>query len=356
MGDDGGKSPQEATGDVAQALEKHFPGVLKTIIAQYGQSAAAETDIAKKYTPEMAQLQADTLAKQGKELAATGREISDAEQRAAAETEAGIREGAGQRIAAASVKAQREADPEYYASRAALADAIKRTADFDPTKLSKTEEEQVARGLGRTASFVPSALETAKGALTFGDAMNKRRALGADLTSKAASAANILKGPVDAAGIAGQRTIMPNAGVAAYTGVQTPGTAAVQNAASNLMGVSGNAMAINMQKEKSDWEKYMAGLNAVGSTIGTVGKVAGMVACWVAREVYGKDDIRWVMFRSWLLEDAPLWFRAAYLKHGPAWANVVRAVPILKRVLRPMMNLAIRSRVEELRNNVLITY
>jgi hypothetical protein len=65
--------------------------------------------------------------------------------------------------------------------------------------------------------------------------------------------------------------------------------------------------------------------------------------CWVAREVYGEEDDRWKQFRVWLLGAAPDWLFNAYAKHGEAFAGFVRKVPVLKRVLRPLMDRARRS-------------
>ena len=39
-------------------------------------------------------------------------------------------------------------------------------------------------------------------------------------------------------------------------------------------------------------------------------------ACWVARAAFGESDIRWMIFRGWLLDDAPAWFRRLYIRHG----------------------------------------
>ena len=74
----------------------------------------------------------------------------------------------------------------------------------------------------------------------------------------------------------------------------------------------------------------------------TLGATALGGLCWVAREVYGEDDHRWLQFRTWLLTDAPVAFRAAYVKHGAAVAEVVKRAPILKRALRPLMDMARR--------------
>jgi hypothetical protein len=65
--------------------------------------------------------------------------------------------------------------------------------------------------------------------------------------------------------------------------------------------------------------------------------------CWVAREVYGEEDPRWVQFRTWLLNDAPKWLLNLYAKHGEWFAGIVRKAPILKRALRPLMDRARRA-------------
>ena len=60
--------------------------------------------------------------------------------------------------------------------------------------------------------------------------------------------------------------------------------------------------------------------------------------CWVAREVYGEDDPRWMEFRDWLVGHSPDWFFNAYDKYGKTVAKVVRKVPFLKSVIRPFMD------------------
>jgi hypothetical protein len=60
--------------------------------------------------------------------------------------------------------------------------------------------------------------------------------------------------------------------------------------------------------------------------------------CWVARAVYGEHDPRWRMFRNWLMEDAPGWFRALYVAHGRRFAAYVADRPALKRAIRAWMD------------------
>jgi hypothetical protein len=73
-----------------------------------------------------------------------------------------------------------------------------------------------------------------------------------------------------------------------------------------------------------------------------IGAIGG-VFCWVAREVYGEEDDSWKQFRAWMFGAAPDWLFNAYSKHGEAFAGIVRKVPFLKRILRPLMDRARRA-------------
>ena len=60
--------------------------------------------------------------------------------------------------------------------------------------------------------------------------------------------------------------------------------------------------------------------------------------CWVAREVYGEDDPKWLQFREWVIGYSPDWFYKAYSKYGEKVAKVVAKVPALKFAIRPFMD------------------
>ena len=64
----------------------------------------------------------------------------------------------------------------------------------------------------------------------------------------------------------------------------------------------------------------------------------GASLCWVAREVYGEDDPKWLQFREWVISYSPDWFYKAYSKYGENVAKVVAKVPALKLVIRPFMD------------------
>ena len=66
------------------------------------------------------------------------------------------------------------------------------------------------------------------------------------------------------------------------------------------------------------------------------GKIGSI--CWVAREVYGADDPKWLQFREYLLSKAPAWLLNAYIKHGEKFAEVVKRNSWIKAILRPLMD------------------
>lgn len=110
---------------------------------------------------------------------------------------------------------------------------------------------------------------------------------------------------------------------------------------------AGNLYAAN---QAYDWQYKQA----TPSTLGTIGAISDMAGsflgsvgkgfmCWVAREVYGEGDPRWLEFRKWLHFQAPFWFFRLYQDHGQRFALWVADKPRLKRVIRWWMDSRIRS-------------
>jgi polysaccharide export outer membrane protein len=60
--------------------------------------------------------------------------------------------------------------------------------------------------------------------------------------------------------------------------------------------------------------------------------------CWVAREVYGPEDPRWMLFRAWLLTEAPAWLREAYVAHGEDFAAWIADKPVVKAIVKAAMD------------------
>jgi hypothetical protein len=78
--------------------------------------------------------------------------------------------------------------------------------------------------------------------------------------------------------------------------------------------------------------------------MGAVGKIGGaaIMACWVAREVYGIDNPKWLQFREWMLNDSPSWFRKLYIKFGERFAAFISNKPRIKSIIRKWMDTRIK--------------
>lgn len=66
--------------------------------------------------------------------------------------------------------------------------------------------------------------------------------------------------------------------------------------------------------------------------------------CWVAREVYGITNIRWVIFRDWLYSDnGPNWLQKIYTKYGKQFATFISNKPIIKGIIKRLMDIVVNK-------------
>ena len=80
-----------------------------------------------------------------------------------------------------------------------------------------------------------------------------------------------------------------------------------------------------------------------------LGKAAGTaIFCWVAREVYGKDSAEWLVFRHWVLNEAPDWFRDLYTEEGERFAAFISDKPFLKSIVKMGMDIIVKPRFKYL--------
>ena len=82
-----------------------------------------------------------------------------------------------------------------------------------------------------------------------------------------------------------------------------------------------------------------------GGAMGAMGTIGGaaILACWVAREVYGMNNPKWKAFRYYTLFVSPSWFRFLYLRFGERFAKFVQNKPRLKTKIRKWMDRKIRK-------------
>jgi hypothetical protein len=67
--------------------------------------------------------------------------------------------------------------------------------------------------------------------------------------------------------------------------------------------------------------------------------------CWVARAAFGESDFRWMIFRSWLLQDAPASLKRTYLRHGQRVGAWLQPHHRLRGLVRSAMLVAIRRKL-----------
>jgi len=72
--------------------------------------------------------------------------------------------------------------------------------------------------------------------------------------------------------------------------------------------------------------------------MGIGGAPGGNPFCWVAREVYGVHDPRWLEVRQWIVWRAPAWLQELYRERGEAFAAWLRDRPAAKAALRLVLD------------------
>ena len=159
-------------------------------------------------------------------------------------------------------------------------------------------------------------------------AFNQNRMLAGDVGM------TLLGRPSSSIGLGGQMLGQATAGAAGPMGPQL---------FDPNMGIN---MALQQRGQDVTFQGMQAQAKAAGSAgiMGAAGSIAGgmIAACWVAREVYGIENPKWLEFREWMLNDAPSWLRNLYLKYGERTAKFISNKPRVKSIIRKWMNTKIK--------------
>ena len=75
----------------------------------------------------------------------------------------------------------------------------------------------------------------------------------------------------------------------------------------------------------------------IASGLGNLVKIP-IPLCWVAREVYGIDNPKWLQFREWMLTKASDNLRNFYIEYGERIAESIRNKPRIKEIIRKWMD------------------
>jgi len=101
--------------------------------------------------------------------------------------------------------------------------------------------------------------------------------------------------------------------------------------------LASNAAGIQAGMYSAQQARQGAAKQGMGQAAGQIG-AAAVKKCWVAREVYGETDPRWLLFREWLENSGPRWLDKTYTNHGESFAAFIRNKPRLKSIIRYFMD------------------
>ena len=218
-------------------------------------------------------------------------------------------------------------------------EALRQQALRESKELRGEVAEQEAAAFasqGQLANFDEAARQNAvaEAMNTGSQAFNMNRAIGGDVGNVVLSRSSVAPGMGQAA-VAGapaaSQAYQPLFGDAIGTGINI-GQAARQTEQDRL-----NTQA--KVRASEDAAKSSAFASVAGAAMGMIDPIK---LCWVAREVYGIDNHKWLQFREWLLGYSPSWFRNLYIKHGEKFAKFISNKPFVKNIIRKWMDTKIK--------------
>ena len=223
------------------------------------------------------------------------------------------------------------------------------------------EQRKLAR-YGAAQQFLGSGLSSGdalKADIAFRDALQQNR-LGA--------AANFIGGGPSIANLAGARTAQQQGAMQSYIQAnqplpggfnQQPSTAAnfyqavdqqipvqLTNAFNQLYRSQADYQASTygaqvgaISRQPNGFQNFATAAGGVADLGKTFGGLASAgVFCWVAREVYGIDNPKWLQFREWMLTKASENLRNYYIEYGERIAESIRNKPRIKDLIRKWMD------------------
>jgi len=128
-----------------------------------------------------------------------------------------------------------------------------------------------------------------------------------------------------------------------------------QGLAANMMNTMGGQVfspdaGVNLAlQQNANLNNYLA--NTYGARAGAQGArtagifqgIGSLLGCWVAREVYGNHNPKWLAFREWLYTKAPNWFVELYEMYGERFAEWISDKPRIKNLIRKWMDSRIKT-------------
>jgi len=268
-----------------------------------------------------------------------------------ASNDAAVLAGPGKELIAQALAAARVADPEYYKTRESTADSLGKLLQSTTANLgagmTESERREVGSSLDLSASRngtlnAPSNLATVQRAMNFGTAGQARQNEQQNQLAKAISSSTAFlpaaKSGVDVFQVAtGKPSYNSNDNrfnTNTANGDASQNANSLLNTGSSMWGTNANnnAQMALQNDQQNDWGTRL------GQITSALGAVGGVMMCWVAREVYGAENPKWLQFRTWLLMEAPNWLFNWYAENGEEFAKYIHDKPLLKRIVKWFMD------------------
>ena len=236
------------------ALKEYLPGISQLFNEQILPGEQAQLGAAENISPRYYDLLTKLQTEYGPALARSGAGIDAAARQAGAENDLSFLQGTGGDLLTQIDSQNKQLNPEFYRTRDSTSQALQQLlgsinlGDANPEAERLVNQENVRSGTLAT----PSATNTTKNALSFGNELQKRR----DALSSAISTATNFLAPasvgVDSSAVlnAGKQ----NPGTANFTGVVNPTNEGLNTARGYLDNLTG-LRAVNTQGnyQKRDW-------------------------------------------------------------------------------------------------------
>lgn len=321
-----------------QALSDLLPYYQQALAGAQTSQAGTDYNLFSQYAPQYNDI--------GQALAASNAQ-------AGAESDLNILNGTGRDITQAALENAQIADPEYYNTRKLTADklaelmsSINLGSDLSGGETSAIERALNQEGMRRGTNNAPSALDTVRNATRYGSAARNRELENQNQLTKAISAATSFiptsKSGVDTFKLAtGKDSSASNPFAQAALGAGNTGTSNGSNLFSGTNSTWQTRAQIGAANQSFGNILGNSFASSLGSSAGnSLGSgLMNMVGlCWVAREVYGVDNPKWLQFRKWLITKAPISFFGWYATKGERFAKYISTRPLHKFFVRSIFN------------------
>jgi len=341
-----------------RAITDLLPYYMQATNAANLQGALGNLAVSQATSGPYAQLMTQLYNQYGPALNAIGNEINRRNALAQASTESQVMAGPGGDLVKQAYGLSQIYDQPYYQTRALeqqrladLMNSVDLTGGLSGSELKAIQQGQARQNYMGGVANAPSVSQAVANTMQYGQAGYQRKmqqqSILSDAIGRASGFLPAAKSGVDVFQVATGRPSMPNPGAALFPGTQQGGGGGAA-LGSQLLGGLGQLQGLNTQTniaqmqinaQKKDWADYLSQVTgSVGNLASSASALGLGFGCWIAREVYGNDNPKWIEFRRWMLQNATPQFVKNYIIYGPAIAEYIRNKPLLKSLIRNEMD------------------